>query len=83
MEGWVCNHPVGGYFVDVAFPDRMLAVEIDGMAFHRDAETFQRDRRRRNDLIALGWTVLNYTWADLTERPGGYVVERVRQALAA
>ncbi|MCR8896913.1 DUF559 domain-containing protein [Gordonia sp. GONU] len=82
VEGWVCNHPVGGYFVDVAFPDRMLAVEIDGMAFHRDAETFQRDRRRRNDLIALGWTVLNYTWADLTERPG-YVVERVRQALAA
>jgi very-short-patch-repair endonuclease len=82
VDGFVCNHPVGGYYVDVAFPERMLAVEIDGMAFHRDAETFQRDRRRRNDLIALGWTVLNYTWADLRERPA-YVVERVRQALGA
>ncbi len=82
VDGFVSNHPVDGYFVDVAFPDRMLAVEIDGMAYHRDAETFQRDRRRRNDLIAQGWTVLNFTWADLKERPG-YVVDRVRQALAA
>ncbi|AZZ83093.1 hypothetical protein C5O27_20200 [Gordonia alkanivorans] len=82
VEGFVSNHPVEGYFVDVAFPEQMLAVEIDGMAYHRDAETFQRDRRRRNDLIAQGWTVLNFTWADLKERPG-YVVDRVRQALDA
>ncbi|GAB87688.1 DUF559 domain-containing protein [Gordonia rubripertincta] len=82
LDDFVCNHAVGGYFVDVAFPAEKLAVEIDGMAFHRDAETFQRDRSRRNDLIALGWTVLNFTWADLRGRPE-YVVERVRQALAA
>ncbi|MFE0749718.1 endonuclease domain-containing protein [Gordonia sp. NPDC058843] len=82
VDGWVCDHPVGGYFVDIAFPDRKLAVEIDGMAFHRDAKTFQRDRRRRNDLIALGWTVLNVTWNDLRERPG-YVVERIEAALTA
>ncbi|UPW10691.1 DUF559 domain-containing protein [Gordonia terrae] len=80
VSGWSCGHPAGGYFIDLAFPDRLLAVEIDGMAFHRDAETFQRDRRRRNDLIALGWTVLNFTWSDLRERPDD-VVARVRQAL--
>lgn len=44
VSGWSCGHPAGGYFIDLAFPDRKLAVEIDGMAFHRDAETFQRDR---------------------------------------
>ncbi|WP_040526750.1 type IV toxin-antitoxin system AbiEi family antitoxin domain-containing protein [Gordonia paraffinivorans] len=80
LSGFVCNHPVGGYFVDVAYLDALLAVEIDGMAFHRDADTFQRDRRRRNELIALGWTVLNFTWADLQERPE-YVVACVRTAL--
>ena len=56
------------------------AVEIDGMAHHRDAEAFHHDRTRRNTLIALGWTVLNFTWPDLVERPG-YVAVQVRRAI--
>ncbi|MBD0862149.1 DUF559 domain-containing protein [Gordonia sp. zg691] len=81
IDGWSANHPAAGYFIDVAFPARQLAVEIDGFAHHRDATTFQNDRKRRNDLIASGWTVLNFTWADLTER-GDDVVARIRQALS-
>jgi very-short-patch-repair endonuclease len=44
-------------------------VEIDGFGCHRDVKAFQHDRTRRNRLVAAGWTVLNYTWADLLERP--------------
>ncbi|WP_084817219.1 type IV toxin-antitoxin system AbiEi family antitoxin domain-containing protein [Gordonia sp. HS-NH1] len=82
LSGWKANHPSCGYEIDLAFDDRMVAVEIDGLAFHRDAATFQRDRSRRNALIAAGWTVLNFTWGDLRDRPE-YVVSSVRHALAA
>lgn len=80
IDGWTANLPVCGYLLDFAFTQARLAVEIDGFAFHRDADTFQRDRTKRNALIADGWTVLNFTWADLTERPQ-QVVEAVRSAL--
>lgn len=60
---------VGGYAVDVAFVEQRLAVEIDGMSYHSDAEAFQHDRTRGNALSAAGWTVIHFTWADIVERP--------------
>ena len=69
VRGWIANYPVDGYLVDFAFPDIKLAVEIDGFGWHRDIQAFQHDRRRRNALVTSGWTVLNFTWADLLERP--------------
>jgi very-short-patch-repair endonuclease len=44
-------------------------------------EHFQRDRRRQNRLIAAGWTVLRFTWWDLTERPDD-VLAQIRAAVA-
>jgi very-short-patch-repair endonuclease len=66
--------------VDVAFKEAMVAIEVDGMAFHVDVDRFQRDRTKQNRLVALGWTVLRFTWADLTQRPD-YVAATVRSAL--
>ncbi len=82
IRGWVANYPTAGYYVDVAFPEKMLAVEIDGFASHGGARAFQRDRTRRNALTTAGWTVINFTWADLTDRPE-YVTDCIRQALTA
>ena len=64
-------------------PRRGVALEVDGMAYHVDVDVdrFRRDRLRRNDLVALGWTVLRFTWADLTERPG-YVIAMIRRLAA-
>ncbi|WP_316042959.1 DUF559 domain-containing protein [Gordonia sp. CNJ-863] len=70
ITGWVANHPAAGYVIDFAFLAEKVAVEIDGMAYHRDTEVFQSDRTRRNVLITAGWTVLNFTWADLLEKRG-------------
>lgn len=67
--------------VDVAFPGARLAIEVDGFAFHSDVDRFQRDRQRQNALVELGWTVLRFTWADLTERPE-QVVAAIRAQLA-
>jgi hypothetical protein len=51
--------------LDVAWPDRRLAVELDGFRWHASPRAFQRDRSRRNALVHLGWTVFQATPADL------------------
>ena len=63
---------------DLAFPDLRLAIEIDGWAWHHNPERFQEDRRRQNALVAAGWTVLRFTWADLVERPEQVLATVVR-----
>ncbi|MFT4043406.1 MAG: type IV toxin-antitoxin system AbiEi family antitoxin domain-containing protein [Gordonia sp. (in: high G+C Gram-positive bacteria)] len=80
VSGWVANLPVCGYIIDFAFTDRMVAVEIDGFAYHRDAVTFQRDRTKRNALTRAGWTVVNFTWSDLIDRPDT-VIAQIRATL--
>jgi len=66
---------------DVAFPAILVAIEVDGWAWHIDPERFQLDRSRQNEMVTAGWTVLRFTWTDLTERPD-LVLRTVRRALA-
>jgi len=49
------------YFLDLAYPEPKLAIEVDGYDFHRGREVFDRDRSRQNDLVGAGWTVLRFT----------------------
>ncbi|ODU01522.1 MAG: hypothetical protein ABS81_20490 [Pseudonocardia sp. SCN 72-86] len=78
IRGWVLAHPVGRYRIDLAFPAQRLAVEIDGWAWHSDVTRFRADRRKGNDLVAAGWTMLRFTWHDLqTEDP----IHRIRAHL--
>jgi very-short-patch-repair endonuclease len=86
VRGWEWNLevplPSGGVAVlDAALPHLRIAVEIDGRAYHVDPDRFQRDRTRQNALVAAGWTVLRFTWWDLTERPD-YVVQAILSAVA-
>ncbi len=66
--------------VDVGFERHRLALEVDGLQYHSDSDRFQRDRTRQNLLISLGWTVLRFTWADITARPDE-VIATIRAAL--
>ena len=80
----MANYPlwIGGELVaviDVALVGARIAIEIDGWAYHSDIARFQRDRHRQNDLIVAGWTVLRFTWADITRRPE-YVINVIRRA---
>ena len=54
------------YFLDLAYPDRRLAIEVDGFDFHRGRAVFDRDRLRQNDLVGAGWTVLRFTSSSTT-----------------
>ena len=82
ITGWKANHPVAGFRVDVAFPELKVAIEIDGLAFHSDAEDFQHDRSRQNAIALAGWQVLRFTWLDLTEYPDR-VIAVIRAAISA
>lgn len=80
ITGWVLNYEAGPYTLDLAFPDRRVAVEFDGWAWHTDPERFRRDRRKGNDLVTSGWVLLRVTWHDLDSAPGR-VVAQIRHAL--
>ena len=51
--------------VDLAWPERRLAVEADGAEVHAGPAALRRDLRRQNALVVAGWIVLRFTWADL------------------
>lgn len=78
--GYVRGLAVGPWLLDVAFPASRVWLEVDGWAWHADVERFRADRRKQNALVAEGWTVLRFTWSDLTDRPDD-TVRRVRVAL--
>jgi very-short-patch-repair endonuclease len=80
IEGWQLGYLVAGYRLDLAFPAARVAVEVDGWAYHRDAERFRQERRRQNELVLAGWTILRFTWDDLTQRPAT-VLPKIRAAL--
>ena len=73
---------VGGaaYRFDLAYPDSRIAIEYDGFDVHTRPDRFARDRRRQNDVVLAGWTVLRFTHADLTDRPYD-IVRTVRASL--
>ena len=81
ITGWRTNYPVGGYKVDVGFPKQKVDIEVDGWAFHSDADVFVGDRNRQNAIALLGWKVLRFTWLDLTEYPQRVIAE-IERAIA-
>jgi very-short-patch-repair endonuclease len=81
ITGWAQQYTLSGYQLDFASPEHRVAVEIDGWAWHHDQERFRLDRNRQNALVLAGWTVLRFTWHDLTQRPDE-VVRQIRAATA-
>jgi hypothetical protein len=57
----------GGFIarVDFAYPDAKLALEVVGYEFHVPLRQFRHDRKRARALIALGWTILEFTWDEV------------------
>ncbi|BBY51477.1 hypothetical protein MARA_49450 [Mycolicibacterium arabiense] len=82
ITGWRTNQRIAGYEVDVVFREAKVAIEIDGFAFHTDADVFQRDRSKQNAIALAGYQVLRFTWLDLVEYPERVVAE-VRRAIRA
>jgi very-short-patch-repair endonuclease len=72
--------------VDLAWPEHRFCLELDSWKHHGSREAFDRDRARDRALLAQGWTVLRYTWRQITADRDAVVrelVEALRRTAAA
>lgn len=85
ITGWQANADLAmdGVVIcpDVRFDALRLLIEVDGFAFHTDHAAFENDRRRQNALTLAGWTVLRFTWHQLTDEPER-VIGDIRRAIS-
>jgi very-short-patch-repair endonuclease len=80
ITGWVTNAPVLSYYVDILFKTQRLIIEVDGWEVHGTRLAFESDRRRRDELEAAGYRVLNFTARQIRSDPE-WVIAIVRKAL--
>jgi very-short-patch-repair endonuclease len=66
--------------VDLFWDDAKLAVELVGHRTHTTRRQRQSDAERAARLGLEGWTVVEFTYEDVVERPE-YVVEMIRAYL--
>jgi hypothetical protein len=79
--GWTPHEPISDRWGliglgDLVFPEAKLVIEL-GID---ELEVAAPLRERHTRLAAAGWTVVNYSWSDLTTRPSDLVAE-LRQHL--
>jgi very-short-patch-repair endonuclease len=66
------------YYLDMGWPDLMVAVEYDGEHHRLDRRQYTKDIRRSEEIAQLGWIVIRVV---ATDRPED-ILRRVRDALA-
>jgi hypothetical protein len=69
------------YYLDLAWPDRMVAVECNDAGSHDTPRAFRRDPMKRNRCEAAGWVYLEFTWWDMVDN-AAEVVALIAAALA-
>ena len=61
------QHPIDDFIADFACVPARLVIELDGSA-HGSADALERDARRTQRLMELGWRVLRFSNDDLLNR---------------
>ena len=75
------RHPGGTYYADMGYRERRLLIEADGRDRHSEWHKVGADFVRQNALVAAGWRVLRFTWAQVLYQPE-MVIAAIRAALA-
>jgi very-short-patch-repair endonuclease len=74
---------VCGWEVDFLVPGTRVIIETDGWSTHGlDREQFELDRRKDAHLRSNGYTVLRFTWTQVTKSPE-WVAATIRSAIAS
>ncbi len=63
------NAIVAGHEVDALFPEEKLIVELDSWAHHSTRESFESDRNRDADTLAVGHNTVRITWERMRGQP--------------
>jgi hypothetical protein len=56
---------VGRRYVDFAYPEAGIAIELDGLGGHFSAGQTRRDKRRDNELVLAGFRPLHFVWDEV------------------
>ena len=62
-KNYICELPVGKWFLDFAWPEKMRYIEIDGQQHERYSERKQNDLKKDEFCKNLGWSVLRLSWS--------------------
>lgn len=75
---WCRNHL---FRLEFAFPEFRVAIECDARATHNIQPAFEKDRTRRDELVANGWAVIELTNRHFNDEPKirGWIFKTLRQ----
>jgi hypothetical protein len=61
----------GGFVavVDFAYPEKRLAIEVDGYEFHSSPRAIRVRNQRDRMLSSIGWLALHFDWGEVERRP--------------
>jgi hypothetical protein len=71
-------HETRKWRIDLAYTDRKLAIEVDGMV-HRIESRFKRDIEKHQALFLAGWSLLRVSTAQVKSGEALRLVERALQ----
>jgi Protein of unknown function (DUF559)/Transcriptional regulator, AbiEi antitoxin len=69
VNAWVTLPDGAAYQVDFLWREERIIVETDSRAFHSNRAAFENDRLRDQRLTLAGFTVLRFTWRQVTREP--------------
>lgn len=55
--------------LDFCYLEVRFGIRLNGKATHLHAQQWQKDQSQGNDLTLLDWTILDFTWEDVADRP--------------
>ena len=71
------------YFIDLCWPDSMVAVECDSYMYHASRDGLDDDSMKRNSLTAVGWKCYTATTAQLKGDRLDVFAQQLANALGA
>lgn len=80
LDGIITQHPIGRYRVDFAIPEHMIAIELDGYAYHSTRDQFTSDRARQRHLEQQGWRFIRFSGSEVKADPDKCVREAAQLA---
>jgi len=68
------------YWIDFAFPESKLAIEVDGKRWHSTDKQIQKDQIRDKRITDLGWIVMRFGEKEIMDNPS-LVVDKIEKII--